>query len=74
MIINETPMGSVTSTPSTSYAGIINQRTLQDDVFHENVRLRFLRESARYLGADLGDSTIKSMCSRNRSDIAAASK
>ena len=74
MIINETPMSSVTSTPSTSYAGIVNQRTLQDDVFYENVRLRFLGESARYLGADLDDSTIKSMCSRNRSDIAAASK
>ena len=65
MINNDTPMSSANNnTPSTSYAGLINQRTLQDDVFYENVRVRFLQESARYLGVDLDDSTIISMSSK----------
>ena len=68
MINNDTSMSSANNTPSTSYAGLINQRTLQDDVFYENVRVRFLEESARYLGADLGDSTVISVCSKNLSD------
>jgi hypothetical protein len=61
MINNDTPMSSANTT-STSYAGLINQRTLQDDVFYENVRVRFLKQSASYLGADLNDSAIESIC------------
>ena len=61
MINNDTPMSSANKTPSTSYAGIINQRTLQDDVFFESVRVRFLKQSAAYLGANLKDSAIESM-------------
>lgn len=68
MINNDTSMSSANNTPSTSYAGLINQRTLQDDVFCENVRVRFLNESARYLGADLDDSMVISVCSKNLSD------
>lgn len=74
MINNDTPMSSANNTPSTSYAGLINQRTLQDDVFYENVRVRFLKASARYLGADLDDNTIISMSSKNRSDRVAVSE
>ncbi len=70
MINNDTPMSSANNTPSTSYAGLINQRTLQDDVFYENVRARFLQESARYLSADLGDSTIESVCSTTLTNTA----
>jgi hypothetical protein len=68
MINNATQWSVANNTPATSYAGLINQRTLQDDVFYKNVRVRFLNESARYLGADLGDSTIISMSSKNHSD------
>jgi len=74
MINNDTPMSSANNTPSTSYAGLINQRTLHDDVFYENVRVRFLKQSASYLGADLDDSTIESICSTSRTNTAAVSK
>jgi hypothetical protein len=73
MINNDTPMSSANNTPSTSYAGLIHQRTLQDDVFYENVRVRFLMQSASYLGADMDDSTIESICSTSLSNTATVS-
>ena len=63
MIKNDTPLSSANNTTSTSYAGVINQHALQDDVFYENVRVLFLKQSASYLGADLNDSAIESICS-----------
>ena len=72
MINNNTPMSSANNTLSTSYAGLINQRTLQDDEFYENVRVRFLKQSASYLGTDLDDSTIESICSTTLTNTATA--
>jgi len=74
MIINDTPMSSAKKTPSTSYAGMINQRALKDDDFYENVRVFFLQQSARYLGADMDDNTIASLCLNSGYDTAAAGK
>ena len=58
MLYDDTSMSDAKNTSSTSYAGIKNQRTLQDDVFYENVRVRFLKQSANYLGVDLDDSAM----------------
>jgi len=55
MLYDDTSMSDATNTSSTSYAGIINQRTLQDEVFYENVRVSFLKQSASYLGLDLDE-------------------
>ena len=55
MHYDDTSMSDAKNTSSTSYAVLINQRTLQDDVFYENVRERFLKQSASYLGVDLDD-------------------
>jgi len=74
MINNNTPMSSANNTLPTSYAGLINQRTLQDYVFYENVSMRFLKQSASYLGADLDDCTIASICSAPLTNTATVSK
>jgi len=55
MLYDDTSMSHAKNSPSTSYAGLTNQRTLQDDVFYENVRVRFLKQSANYLGVDMDD-------------------
>ena len=63
MLYDDTSMSEAKNTSSTSYAGIINQRTLQDDVFYENVRVRFLKQSASYLGVDLDERAASLMSS-----------
>ena len=55
MLYDDTSMSDAKNTSSTPYAGIKHQRTLQDDVFYENVRVRFLKLSASYLGVDLDE-------------------
>jgi len=55
MLYDDTSMSNAKNSSSTSYAGLTNQRALQDDVFYENVRVRFLKQSANYLGVDLDD-------------------
>ena len=57
MLYDDTYMSDAKNRQSTSYAGLINQRTLQDKAFYENVRVRFLKQSASYLGVDLDDRT-----------------
>lgn len=63
MLYDDTSMSEAKNTSSTSYAEIINQRTLQDDVFYENVRVRFLKQSASYLGVDLDERAASLMSS-----------
>ena len=71
MLYNDTYMSDAKKTSSTSYAELINQRALKDELFYENVRVRFLKQSASYLGADLDDHTTALMRSTsvNRTDI-----
>ena len=73
MLYDDTSMSDAKNTSSTSYARLINQRTLQDDVFYENVRVRFLKQSASYLGVDLDDCTTPLMRSTAVNSSAAGS-
>lgn len=74
MANNDIPLSSANHMTSISYAGLINQRRRQDDEFYENVRLRFLKQSASYLGVDLNSSTIESIYSTSHNNIEAARK
>ena len=47
---------------STAYAGLSGQDKVKDDAFYRHIRSRFLQQSARYLGADLTDSKVQSLC------------
>lgn len=74
MANNDIPLSSANHMTSISYAGLINQCRRQDDDFYENVRLRFLKQSASYLGADLNNSAIESIYSTSHNNIEAARK
>jgi len=74
MFYDDTSMSDAKNSPSASYAGLINQRRLQNDVFYENARMRFLKQSANYLGIDLDDRTTALMRSTVVNNTAAVIK
>ena len=47
---------------STACAALSSQGQDRDDAFYRHIRSRFLQQSARYLGADLTDSKLQSLC------------
>lgn len=44
------------------YAGLLNQGKAQSYTAYRHIRARFLQQSAQYLGADLRDSKVLSLC------------
>lgn len=61
-MMNNTNAASDKKMLSNSFAGLFNQNDSLDKAFYKNVRTRFLQQSARYLGADLEDSLVQSLC------------
>ena len=45
-----------------TYAGMLNHGQAQDYALYRHIRARFLQQSALYLGANLNDSKILSLC------------
>ena len=48
--------------PDTTYAGLLNHGQAQDYALYRHIRARFLQQSALYLGANLNDSKVLSIC------------
>ena len=51
--------------PDKTYAGLLNHDQAQDYALYRHIRARFLQQSALYLGANLNDSTVLSLCFSN---------
>lgn len=47
---------------SNVYANLLDQGSAQDYALYRHRRARFLQQSALYLGADLSDSRVLSLC------------
>ena len=48
--------------PEKLYAGLLNHDQAQDYALYRHRRARFLQQSALYLGANLNDSKVLSIC------------
>ena len=48
--------------PDKTYAGLLNHGQAQDYALYRHIRARFLQQSALYLGANLNDSKVLSIC------------
>jgi hypothetical protein len=44
------------------YAGVLNQGKAHNSAAYRHIRARFLQQSAQYLGADLKDGKVRSLC------------
>jgi hypothetical protein len=62
MINNETTMRSSNKTTASRYAGLLSQGKTHNSAAYRHMRARFLQQSAQYLGADLRDSRVLSLC------------
>jgi len=47
---------------SNAYTSLLSQGKAQDYALYRHIRARFLQQSALYLGADLSDSNVLSLC------------
>lgn len=61
MIDNNANTGCHEHIPCGRYTGP-SDRPDPDNAFYADIRKRFLHDSARYLGADLADSKVLSLC------------
>ena len=61
-MINYATMTRDNNRPDKTYAGLLNHDQAQDYALYRHIRARFLQQSALYLGADLNDSKILSIC------------
>ena len=59
---NNATMTRDNNRPDKSYAGLFNHGQAQDYALYRHIRARFLQQSALYLGADLNDSNVLSLC------------
>ena len=50
------------NSPDKTYAGLLNHHQAQDYALYRHSRARFLQQSALYLGANLNDSKVLSIC------------
>jgi hypothetical protein len=65
MINNNSTMTRSNKMSSNAYAGLMNNSKAQDYAFYRHIRARLLQQSALYLGADLSDSNVLSLCFRD---------
>ena len=65
MINNNSTITRDNKMSSNAYAGLLNQDQAQDYALYRHIRARFLQQSALYLGADLTDSNVLSLCFRD---------
>jgi hypothetical protein len=59
---NNTTVTCDNNRPDKTYAGLLNLGQAQDYALYRHSRARFLQQSALYLGADLNDSKVLSLC------------
>ena len=59
---NNATMTRDNNRPYKSYAGLFNHGQAKDYALYRHIRARFLQQSALYLGADLNDSNVLSLC------------
>ena len=45
-----------------AYSSLLNQTKAKEYALYRHIRARFLQQSANYLGADLSDSKVLSLC------------
>jgi hypothetical protein len=62
MINNDITMRSSNKTSAGRYAGLLSQGKAHSSAAYRHMRARFLQQSAHYLGADLRDSKVLSLC------------
>jgi hypothetical protein len=62
MINNEITMRRNSNTSANPYAGLLSQGNAHNAAAYRHMRARFLQQSAQYLGADLRDSRVLSLC------------
>jgi hypothetical protein len=62
MIDNNSTMARNSKVSSNAYASLLNQGKAQAYALYRHRRARFLQQSALYLGADLSDSNVLSLC------------
>ena len=62
MINNDITMRRNNNQNASPYAGLLSQSKAQSYVAYRHIRARFLQQSAQYLGADLRDSKVLSLC------------
>jgi len=48
--------------PTKTYAGLLNRMQAQDYALYRHIRSRFLQKSALFLGANLNDRQVLSLC------------
>ncbi len=65
MINNNSTITRDNKMSSSAYASLQNQGQAQDYALYRHIRARFLQQSALYLGADLADSNVLSLCFRD---------
>jgi hypothetical protein len=62
MMHNDTTMTIHNKMSANTYACLSNQGQVYDEAYYRNIRSHLLQQSAQYLGADLSDSKVLSMC------------
>lgn len=62
MINNNSTMTRDDQVSSNAYASLLNKGQAQEYALYRHIRARFLQQSALYLGADLSDSKVLSLC------------
>jgi hypothetical protein len=62
MINNEITMRRNNYQCPNPYAGLLSQGRAHTSAAYRHMRARFLQQSAQYLGADLRDSKVLSLC------------
>jgi hypothetical protein len=62
MMNNDIAMNRNSRMATNPYAGLLNQGQAQSYAAYRHIRARFLQQSAQYLGADLRDSQVLSLC------------
>ena len=65
MITNNSTMTRENKMSSNAYASLLNQGKAKEYALYRHIRARFLQQSALYLGANLNDSEILSLCFRD---------
>jgi hypothetical protein len=62
MINNEITMSHNNNENANPYAGLLSQGKDNNSAAYRHMRARFLQQSAQYLGADLRDRKVLSLC------------
>jgi len=62
MINNEITMRRSNNESANPYTGLLMQGKKHNSAAYRHMRARFLQQSAQYLGADLRDSRVLSLC------------